>query len=64
MVDGKPSIRTSALSLMPDGLEQMPDADFRNLIWFLLNPPQDNRSMTPQLWKELTGEEAMPGRSQ
>ncbi|HEY2952157.1 MAG TPA: PVC-type heme-binding CxxCH protein, partial [Verrucomicrobiae bacterium] len=55
--DGKPSIRTSELSLMPEGLEQMPDAEFRNLIWFLLNPPQDNRPWTPALRKELLGEE-------
>ena len=26
---------------MPEGLEQMPDADFRNLIWYLLAPPQE-----------------------
>ena len=30
----KPKIRTSQLSLMPEGLEQMPDADFRDLIWY------------------------------
>lgn len=59
MANGKPSIRTSELSLMPEGLEQMPDADFRNLIWYLLNPPEDNRPMTPQLWRELTGQEIL-----
>ncbi len=57
IVNGKPSIRTSELSLMPEGLEQMPDAEFRNLIWFLLDPPQDNRPWTPALRKELLGEE-------
>jgi len=57
VVNGKPRIRTSDLSLMPEGLEQMSDADFRNMIWYLLNPPGDNRPMTPQLWKELTGED-------
>jgi putative heme-binding domain-containing protein len=57
VVNGKPSIRTSGLSLMPEGLEQMSDAEFRNLIWYLLNPPEDNRPMTPQLWRELTGVE-------
>jgi putative heme-binding domain-containing protein len=61
MAKGKPSIRISELSLMPEGLEQMPDPDFRNLIWFILNPPQDNRPMTPQLWKEFTGEEMPVG---
>ena len=42
---------------MPEGLEQMPDPDFRNLIWYILNPPQDNRPLTPQLRKELIGDE-------
>ena len=59
VVNGKPAIRTSELSLMPDGLEQMPDADFRNMIWYLINPPEDNRPMTPQLWRELIGEEIL-----
>jgi putative membrane-bound dehydrogenase-like protein len=47
---------TGELSLMPEGLEQMPDADFRNMVWYLLNPPQDNRPMTPELRKELLGQ--------
>ena len=63
VVNGKPGIRTSELSLMPEGLEQMSDADFRNMIWYLLNPPGDNRPMTPQLWKELTGEEMPMNKS-
>lgn len=42
---------------MPEGLEQMPDKEFRDLIWFLLNPPQDNRPWTPALRKELLGDE-------
>jgi putative membrane-bound dehydrogenase-like protein len=37
------SLRVSELSVMPEGLEQMPDADFRNLILFILNPPQDKK---------------------
>jgi len=49
-------MRTSELSLMPDGLEQMPDPDFRNLVWYILNPPQDNRQMTAALRKEILGE--------
>jgi putative heme-binding domain-containing protein len=49
-------MHTSELSLMPDGLEQMPDADFRNMVWYLLNPPQDKRPMTPELRKELLGQ--------
>ena len=55
--NGNLKIRHSELSLMPEGLEQMPDADFRNLIWYLLNPPQDHRPWTPELRKELIGEE-------
>jgi hypothetical protein len=31
------------MSVMPEGLEQMPDNDFRNLIWFILHPPQENK---------------------
>ena len=34
------TMRVSELSLMPEGLEQMPDADFRNLIGYILNPPE------------------------
>jgi putative heme-binding domain-containing protein len=55
--NGKPAIRTSELSLMPEGLEQMPDKDFRDLIWYLLNPPGDNRPWSPALRRELLGEE-------
>jgi putative membrane-bound dehydrogenase-like protein len=56
--NGRPRIRVSELSLMPEGLEQIPDADFRNLIWFLLNPPEDNRPWTPELRQELLAEPA------
>src|SRR5258706_11758300 len=35
------SMTTSELSVMPEGLEQMPDTDFRNLILYILHPPQD-----------------------
>lgn len=48
------NLRVSQLSLMPEGLEQMPDEDFRNLIAYILNPPQDG---TPFSWKN---EEAAP----
>lgn len=37
------NLRVSELSVMPEGLEQMPDEDFRNLIWFILNPPEDDK---------------------
>ncbi|PYL01768.1 MAG: hypothetical protein DME19_00490 [Verrucomicrobia bacterium] len=56
VLNGRPGIRTSELSLMPEGLEAISDADFRNMIWFLLNPPGDNRPMTPELRRELIGE--------
>lgn len=53
--------RVTELSVMPEGLEQMPDEDFRNLIWFILNPPEDKKPLTPQRRRELTGEESKPG---
>jgi hypothetical protein len=40
---------------MPEGLEQMPDADFRNLIWYILAPPQDGKPLTPERRRELIG---------
>ncbi len=55
-------LRTSELSVMPEGLEQMPDADFRNLIWYILNPPQDHRPLTPALLRELIGDAPGPGQ--
>ena len=35
------TMKTSELSVMPEGLEQMPDTDFRNLILYILHPPQE-----------------------
>jgi putative membrane-bound dehydrogenase-like protein len=35
------SRRVSQLSVMPEGLENMPDADFRSLIGFIMKPPQE-----------------------
>src|SRR5439155_6320940 len=37
------SMRVSELSVMPEGLEQMPDADFRDLILYVLNSPQEQK---------------------
>jgi hypothetical protein len=37
------SRRVSELSVMPEGLEQMSDADFRNLISYILHPPQETK---------------------
>lgn len=42
-VDGKLAIRKLELSLMPEGLEQMPNEDFRDLILYILNPPAEHR---------------------
>lgn len=42
-------------SMMPEGLEQVPDADFRNLIWFILNPPEDGKPLTDERRLELIG---------
>ena len=42
---------------MPEGLEQMPDADFRNMIWYILNPPQDKKPLTPERYRELIGQD-------
>lgn len=54
---GKPKIRTSELSLMPEGLEAIPDKDFRDMMWYLLNPPGDKRAWTPAMRKEVFGDE-------
>ena len=48
------SMRVSQLSVMPEGLEQMPDKDFRDLIWYILDPPGDNRTLTKELKKQLS----------
>jgi putative heme-binding domain-containing protein len=34
-------MRVSELSVMPEGLEQMPDADFRNMVLYILNAPHE-----------------------
>jgi len=48
-------LRVSELSVMPEGMEQMPDADFRNLIAYLLNPPGDK---APFSWRNDSGSSA------
>lgn len=55
VANGKPKITKKEVSLMPEGLEQMPDNDFRDLMMFILNPPQDNRPWTEELRRELIG---------
>ncbi len=48
------SKRVSQLSVMPEGLEQMPENDFRDLIWFILSPPQEG-PLTPEKKQGLSG---------
>jgi putative membrane-bound dehydrogenase-like protein len=40
------SMRVSEMSVMPEGLEQMPNEDFRNLIWYIYSPPQDKKAVS------------------
>jgi putative heme-binding domain-containing protein len=54
---GMPKVRTSELSLMPEGLDAISDKEFRDMIWYLLNPPGDKRAWTPALRRELLGDE-------
>jgi hypothetical protein len=49
------SLRITENSVMPEGLEQMPDADFRNLIWFILAPPGDGKPLDDARRRELMG---------
>lgn len=49
------SRKSSEMSLMPEGLEAMEDEDFRDLIWFILAPPQES-PLTPARRRELIGE--------
>ncbi|HMO65542.1 MAG TPA: c-type cytochrome, partial [Verrucomicrobiota bacterium] len=48
------SLRVTENSAMPEGLEQMPDEDFRNLVWYFLAPPQEG-PLTDQRRRELIG---------
>jgi putative heme-binding domain-containing protein len=40
------SMKVSELSVMPEGLGALPDADFRNLIWYVLTPEQTKEGQT------------------
>ena len=53
--NGQPKVVKKELSLMPEGLEQIPDNDFRDLMIYLLNPPGDNRAWSQELRRELLG---------
>ncbi len=48
------SQRTLESSVMPEGLEQLPDADLRNLFWYILAPPQEG-PITPEKRTRLSG---------
>ncbi len=61
VVNGKPKITKKEMSLMPEGLEQIPDKDLRDLLMFILNPPGDQRAWTPALRQELIGD--VPAKS-
>ena len=50
------SMKISDSSVMPEGLEQMPETDFRDLIWYILSPPQEG-ALTPERRKALVGKE-------
>jgi len=41
-------LTVSEVSVMPEGLDNLPDEDFRNLVAYILNPPQDK---APFNWK-------------
>ncbi len=59
------SLRVSQMSVMPEGLEQMVDADFRNLIGYILNPPQDKKPISISMRdKALAVQVYMPGRTE
>ena len=47
------ALRVTQNSVMPEGLEQMPDAEFRNLIWYILAPPQDGKPLNDERKREL-----------
>ncbi len=48
------TMRVSELSVMPEGLDQLLDEDFRDLIWFILAPPKEG-PLTPEKRKALIG---------
>ncbi|MEN9734623.1 MAG: hypothetical protein RLZ45_2618 [Verrucomicrobiota bacterium] len=49
------SVRNTGVSTMPESLEQIPDDEFRNLIWYILAPPQDGKPLTEERRRELIG---------
>ena len=53
----------SEMSLMPEGLEGLSDDDFRNLIWYILTPPQDG-PLTEERRQELIGDDQNEARNE
>jgi putative heme-binding domain-containing protein len=49
------TVRNTGVSTMPESLEQIPDDEFRNLIWYILAPPQDGKPLTEERRRELIG---------
>lgn len=49
------SLRGTGTSTMPESLEQIPDDEFRNLIWYILAPPQDGKPLTEERRRQLIG---------
>ncbi len=49
------SRRTLESSVMPEGLADIPDADLRNMVWYILAPPQEG-PLTPEKRRRLAGD--------
>lgn len=56
------SHRTLESSVMPEGLAEMPDADLRNMLWYILAPPQEG-PLTPEKRERLSGAAGQAARS-
>ena len=48
------SMTVAEVSVMPEGLENIPDADLRDVLWFILAPPQEG-PLTPERKRQLAG---------
>ncbi len=56
--------RTTPQSVMPEGFESIPEEEFRNLIWYVFNPPQDDAQKKVRLDvgdKKLVIKAKLPG---
>ena len=52
--DKRNAVNDALVLQLRSALEQMPDADFRNLIWYILAPPQEG-PLTPEKRAALGG---------